>query len=227
VPCTVFVTAGFVEGTWFWADAVEYLLGQAPAGRHSVEVLGERIAFKLGTPHEFREAWRAIAAPLVFNNEERAPTIERLQKLFSIELPQQATGEFAAMTWDQLREISAGGIEVGGHSWTHAFLPALNRDALHTELVFAKTRLEEELGRPVRTFAYPNGSKRDYTPELAAAVSKAGYIGAAVAYNPEGDNLDPLRIGRWPGGVNMTYFNNVLHGMTQLKRRVGTALARA
>jgi len=57
----------------------------------------------------------------------------------------------------RLRELAGSGFEVGCHSLTHPVLRSCDGSAAQREIVESKERLEEVLGQPVRTFAYPYG----------------------------------------------------------------------
>jgi peptidoglycan/xylan/chitin deacetylase (PgdA/CDA1 family) len=82
-----------------------------------------------------------------------------------------------AVTWDQLRLMSRYGMEIGSHTVYHSQMPFLDAGLKATELAESKRRIEDEVGRPCRFFAYPNGS---WDKASAAAVSQAGYEGAVT-----------------------------------------------
>jgi len=63
-----------------------------------------------------------------------------------------------AMTWDQIRELAVAGVEIGCHTVSHPILSQLSPDRQKEEILTASRRLEQELGRPPRFFAFPNGS---------------------------------------------------------------------
>ncbi|MEY9845049.1 polysaccharide deacetylase family protein [Streptacidiphilus sp. MAP5-3] len=84
------------------------------------------------------------------------------------------------LTWSQLAEIESAGIEVGGHSHSHAALDAVDRATMRDELVRCRDLLEDRLGRPERVFGYPFG----YSDAcVRAAVRAAGWTGASVVAN--------------------------------------------
>jgi peptidoglycan/xylan/chitin deacetylase (PgdA/CDA1 family) len=68
-----------------------------------------------------------------------------------------AGGE-ALMDWKDIRSLFASGIEFGSHSVSHSDLTTLSGDNLRSELTDSQSRLEQELGAPVRTFAAPYGA---------------------------------------------------------------------
>jgi len=79
------------------------------------------------------------------------------------------------LTVDQIRELSASGIEIGSHSATHSDLPSLSAPRLRHEVVDSRAVLERILGGPVTAFCYPSGRN---SAVVRAAVKAAGYSSA-------------------------------------------------
>jgi peptidoglycan/xylan/chitin deacetylase (PgdA/CDA1 family) len=75
---------------------------------------------------------------------------------------------------DQLKEMIAGGWEIGSHSMTHVDLTQ-NHASLAMEISGSRTRLETTLDIKVRTFAYPFGL---IDPTVAGRVQEFGYLSA-------------------------------------------------
>jgi len=61
------------------------------------------------------------------------------------------------LTWDELSAVADAGIEIGNHGLIHHPLDVLPGRQLRAEIVSSRDRLEQHLGRPVRSFAYPHG----------------------------------------------------------------------
>jgi peptidoglycan/xylan/chitin deacetylase (PgdA/CDA1 family) len=85
--------------------------------------------------------------------------------------------ELLPMSWDQLRELADAGWEIGSHTRTHPHLTTIGDDALRDELEESKATVEERLGRPCPTLAYPYG---DYDERVVAAAGAAGYAAAGT-----------------------------------------------
>jgi peptidoglycan/xylan/chitin deacetylase (PgdA/CDA1 family) len=84
------------------------------------------------------------------------------------------------VNWSNLVEIQKCGIEIGAHTVTHAALDLLPAAAVKDEIVNSKRMLEDGLGRPVLSFAYPFGYQNAAARD---AVKSAGYSSAcAVRY---------------------------------------------
>ena len=63
----------------------------------------------------------------------------------------------AMLSWEQVRELAAGQVEIGGHSHTHPQLDQLTDDALRFEVLRCKEIIADELGTRPASFAYPYG----------------------------------------------------------------------
>jgi peptidoglycan/xylan/chitin deacetylase (PgdA/CDA1 family) len=86
-------------------------------------------------------------------------------------------GDRAVLSWQELGEISRGGVEIGAHSHTHPELDALPPRAQAEEARLPKQLLEKRLGLPVSSFAYPFGL---YDRGVREAVAAAGYTAACT-----------------------------------------------
>ena len=98
------------------------------------------------------------------------------------------------MSWDQLRGLPPRGHEVGSHSLSHPILTLVDDAQLEREVAGSRARLEAELGVPVLSFCYPNGSCDD---RVAAAVRRAGYRRAVTTrWGSNAAGADDVRLHR-------------------------------
>lgn len=86
-------------------------------------------------------------------------------------------GKPGYVTWDQVTEMAAEGIEMGAHTVTHHDLTTLRDDQLAAQIRDSRAAIEQRTGRAVTFFAYPSGRYDDRTP---AAVKNAGLHGAVI-----------------------------------------------
>jgi peptidoglycan/xylan/chitin deacetylase (PgdA/CDA1 family) len=86
-------------------------------------------------------------------------------------------GQLRTLSWSHLRDCAAAGTEIGSHGVSHVPLDVLSPREAMTELVGSRQQLEDNLGLPVRSLAYPHGYA---SPRLARAVCEAGYDSACV-----------------------------------------------
>lgn len=76
------------------------------------------------------------------------------------------------LSWDQIRELSALGVEIGSHTLDHPDLRKLPAEKLRTELERSRARLGAELEREIVSFAYPYGL---FNSAVVQAAKAAGY----------------------------------------------------
>jgi peptidoglycan/xylan/chitin deacetylase (PgdA/CDA1 family) len=82
---------------------------------------------------------------------------------------------------EEIVELRRGGlIDVGCHTVTHPQLSSLSLASQRDEINQSKHRLEEIVGHPVTSFAYPYGRDCDYTPETIALIREAGFDCACI-----------------------------------------------
>jgi peptidoglycan/xylan/chitin deacetylase (PgdA/CDA1 family) len=89
---------------------------------------------------------------------------------------------------EQVRELQAGGMELGGHTRHHPPLSEIDPGQLDGEIAGCRADLTEALGVPITTFAYPYGKT-----SLAAleAVERAGFAGAVCSRSGFNDPAVP------------------------------------
>ncbi|WP_210443330.1 polysaccharide deacetylase family protein [Nocardioides sp. SYSU D00065] len=78
---------------------------------------------------------------------------------------------------EQLRDVAERGVEIGAHSHTHPRLDELSATEARAEIRRSKDVLEQQLQRPVTSFAYPHGN---YSRRVREQVIEAGYTSAAA-----------------------------------------------
>jgi len=98
----------------------------------------------------------------------------------------QWVGGPASVTWEQLREMVAGGMEIASHSVSHPDFGKQPDDVVRDQLSRSKRELEEKLGQPVSFFVYPAGEPFRFgsaqrQAQVVPMVQEAGYRGAVTA----------------------------------------------
>ncbi len=80
-------------------------------------------------------------------------------------------GKPGFLSGHQIRQLRDSGMQIGSHSRSHPNLLNLDRSALERELLTSRLRLEDLLGEPITTFAFPFGI------ESAATISAVFHYG--------------------------------------------------
>jgi peptidoglycan/xylan/chitin deacetylase (PgdA/CDA1 family) len=173
MPATFFIATGFVDGGCMWNDrvieAIRYASGQIDLSD-----------LQLGLFQLDGTAQRVRAVQEVLDRLKYLPVLERLEYVEKIEALLKSTApKDLMMSENQVRKLVELGMEVGAHSVTHPILTRLDENTARAEIVDSKKSLETITGRPIGTFAYPNGRPgRDYDKVHAEIVRAAGFNAA-------------------------------------------------
>ncbi len=100
-----------------------------------------------------------------------------------------ATPPASWLSWSQLGELEGLGVEIGSHSHTHSQLDVLGRRGVNDEARVSKELLEDALGHPIASFAYPHGF---HSARTKRAVVSAGYQSACAVKNALSSDSDEL-----------------------------------
>ena len=106
------------------------------------------------------------------------------------------------MTWEEVREAQRDGIEFGSHTVNHPKLYELDLPRLRAELRDSRTVMEAELGRPVRSFAYPfafPSADRAFVKVFVGLLKETGYdCNVTTRIGVAGRNDDAFTLKRLP-----------------------------
>jgi peptidoglycan/xylan/chitin deacetylase (PgdA/CDA1 family) len=95
------------------------------------------------------------------------------------------------MDWAALRSLADAGIAIGAHSISHPHLPRLSIGEQEREVVGSVRTLEDRLGVPVQSFAYPYGESSRAAEAAVAAHGKAGF-GTTLDFVRRGSRIGSL-----------------------------------
>ena len=224
IPATVYVTSGYLDANReFLPDVLERLILQPNRLPHELclTLEGRTHQWEIGdgTHYNSEDESKRNCAWHVLKTETPTPRQQLYrslcQLLYTLPVRDQRTALDALMVWagaesgcrpthraltpDEVRLLAKDGlVEVGSHTVEHPALSALSVTAQRDEIGRSKIRLEEILGHPVTSFAYPYGTRSDYTAETVKIVREAGYDHACS--NFEGlvrQDTDPWQLPRY------------------------------
>lgn len=105
----------------------------------------------------------------------------------------RALNELPVLDSGAIAEAHATGFEIGAHSMSHQALDRLSPARALADVLDCKRMLEDRLGAPVTSFAYPFGF---FTETTRQVVITAGYTAACAvgyAFSPDDDDVFSLR----------------------------------
>jgi peptidoglycan/xylan/chitin deacetylase (PgdA/CDA1 family) len=228
VPFTLYVTTGLPDRTAvLWWNTLERLVLEAPELSFVFEGAEYRIEARDSTAKA--DAFRRIGGLIKHGTHATIP--ERASAIFAqfgIDPLEEVAN--SALSWDDLRAMAASPlVTLGAHSVTHPVLADLNREQVEFELGQSKARLEQELGRPVDTLAYPFGGPREIGRDAIRIAEQLGFRSAVTTlpYSIQKSYLrTPLFLPRIAVGMSMNEdnFDLLRRGILPLARNHGRRL---
>jgi|GEM_PF-561214 len=175
VPFTVYVTTSFADReARLWWHALEDVILASPTlelsdgARHRWSSLAEAEALFM----QLRER------VLTEGGTDPAGFVERLAGR-SIDYHRYV--DEVALSWDDVRDLAGrDGVTVGAHTVNHRPLSRLSEAEARWELFEGRARLERQIRRPVRHFAYPYGGLAEAGPREYALAAACGYATATT-----------------------------------------------
>lgn len=102
-------------------------------------------------------------------------------------------GYEAYMTWEQVVEMSAAGMDIEAHSHSHREMHNQSLDFVVFEVLRPKEAIEARLHKPVRFFCYPSGKSDEQTVQVLHSANYWGAVTVAQGALHDSDHLFQLK----------------------------------
>ena len=170
VPATVFVATGWMGREFWWDTLTRMIQSQDRLGRPlEVSIDDKRLRWhprESGLEQAKRDLIRAAGdfmRKLSPTDQTKALGVVRDWCDFQDGDDPQVRG----MTWEEVSRLASDDlIEIGSHTISHPMLRESTIEEQRYEITASKMELEKALGRPVKSFCYPNGSFSKDTPRI-------------------------------------------------------------
>lgn len=170
-----FVSTGHIDsGRPYAYDWLAYMLCTTAAPRLRAPELG--IDWALPAALDARRALlrRLLDRIKTLDAEAQHALIARLESEWG--MPADAGhADCRPMSWNELRAMRDGGMEIGSHGVHHRMLAKLPQAQMREEVFGSARRIAEELGTAPQVISYPVGGHDAYDAATLAAVREAGY----------------------------------------------------
>jgi peptidoglycan/xylan/chitin deacetylase (PgdA/CDA1 family) len=201
VPITIFLIPGYLEsGACFWWVEVDHLVRQA----HAKEVIIEGHRYHLNEPQERKELAQTIDTRVRYAKSvgEREAFLTMVREALGVNSRIAEEEALRPLTWAEVHEMEESGwVSFGAHTMHHPRLGCLAESTeVRREVGECRSVLEQQLGHPVNTFAYPMG---DFGGQGLCAVKAAGYRWALTTIEEVNTpQSNPHLLRRIPGVVD-------------------------
>lgn len=107
--------------------------------------------------------------------ENALPVLKKYGFIATFFITTDDIGEKDFLSWEQVKKLTAMGMEIGSHTESHPMLTDSSEEELRRELSGSKSIIEENIGSEVRVLAYPYGL---YDAHIISMAKDAGYLAA-------------------------------------------------
>jgi peptidoglycan/xylan/chitin deacetylase (PgdA/CDA1 family) len=197
MPATIFLTAGAIGGgPAIWHDKV-FELFRSTHERILRDIPDPGSAYPLDTLHNRLAAMHATLRWLRGLPEyEREKGIQILtESLHGDGKPNETD---LMLRWEDVVRMKDHGISFGAHTMSHPTLSVLSEERARQEILDSRKTIQAHIATPVRAFAYPNGTEKDFNQTSIKILKEAGFLCAVTTIfgtNSCGDDLFRLKRG--------------------------------
>jgi peptidoglycan/xylan/chitin deacetylase (PgdA/CDA1 family) len=173
LPAVIFLTTDYIgrSNPFYW-DFVSYCFNHTEKNS-AVLPRYEAVSWQ-GKTEKMAVMKQWIERLKLLPNEEKQHAVAALENVLEVSVPESAFSGLH-LSWDQVREMSQNGIEMGSHTATHPILTRVPLPQVEHELASSKQKIEAEINKPVIGIAYPNGGSADFSPEVIKLAQQTGY----------------------------------------------------
>ena len=199
VPATFFVATGFVDTPRVpWWDELAWMVRTSQ--RDALELpdwLPARVDYASDREDAVEAVLRVYKA---MPSESTDRYLDAVAKATGSGRCGVELGRDLWMTWDNLREMRAARMTIGGHTVTHPVLTQTSSERRRQEILGCGRRLAEKLGGPMRYFSYPIVDARAIDAVTRNCLHEAGVQYAFSYYGgfrrwADWDDFDIRRVG--------------------------------
>ena len=216
VPAIFFLSSGYVgTSRLLWLDEVRARILHWP--EPMVQMPGGTEVQLPATPAKRRYLADEVVAAVKKLPEEACREYRRYleDKTVGVDLMDDPEAR-SFMSWNEARQLRNMGFEIGAHTVDHPILSRIEQSRVGEELRGSKERLRQELGAPIRSLSYPNGSVNDVNEAVFSETQSAGFEWAFTttpAWQKPGVNKH--RVGRIcvAGHTDLTTFKCYASGL--------------
>ena len=193
IPATIFLTTGYVNtDSIFWWDRIAEILKRTKIKALEMIEIKKLLYGKgdwfpdvipLNTLYRRKTAWDGLTTALRWCEAGQIPKVIELMEE-RLEVKSDAHRHLhRILNWAQVREMSQNGIDFGAHTVSHPSLRAVTSEQFMKEVLASKETIEEQIGKPVISFAYPYGDYNAQGSDLPEKLVQLGFQCALVCWS--------------------------------------------
>jgi len=185
LDATIFLTTGYIDsGETPWFIKLRHMFMTTQENRFHFKLGNQEVDMPMETPpQKFACSNVAMTYLKTCPDGERPAALERLRERLKVTV----APEGLMLDWKEIKEMAGNGMSFGAHTVNHPVLSQVTLADAEMEIRASKQRIEQELGMPVLSFAYPFGRRAEFSDRIPPLLRSLGFT-CAVTTEP-GSNL--------------------------------------
>jgi len=168
---TFFIATGFLNGGRMWNDTLIEAVRRVKGDSLDMRQLGLDVYDTTTDQARRCTIYQLIKKLKYFQIDQRNDKIDEIKEFIGEALPNNLM-----MNDAQVKDLYDQGMDIGGHTVCHPILSRISDKQAEEEIITNKQVLEEIIGAPLASFAYPNGQPDvDFKSRDMEIVKQAGY----------------------------------------------------
>jgi peptidoglycan/xylan/chitin deacetylase (PgdA/CDA1 family) len=176
VPCTIYLSNCFPnnKAIYWWYFLEDYLKQNSEIDLRPIGINYSKsytLNEGLTIYNEIRDVLRKASYEIHLEFAQKVCSISNLKDINKV----------LNLTWDEVKVLSNDPlITIGGHTVHHVSLRNQAKEVIAEEILEGTNELSNHLKIPIKHFAYPYGSKDDFSIELISFLEKSKYETAVI-----------------------------------------------
>ncbi len=196
VPATVFLTTGFLDNKkLLWLDKLLYAIGKTKIEKLKIPEIPNE-TFKMSSMDEKIISYQKLNKLLKsMEDDKKEILLLKIIEALKVNIDEVKNNSNTGLSWEEIREMNDSGLVIfGSHTISHSLLTKIDLKRAKYEIQEAKKIIEQEIGRTVNSFAYPNGC---FDEKIIELVKRCGYVwGFSTIPGGNTDIINPFILNR-------------------------------
>lgn len=171
-PAVIFLMTSRMEQTAQrpWWDAVAYYFHHTQETEIAVPLVGMRSPVTIND--RFQMTKELLAEMKLLPENAKQQLLQQLPEIFEVDPPAEKP---LFVTWEQVRELVAGGVACMPHTVFHPILTRISLEDVRHEIADSRDHVRTQTQQEAFAFAYPNGTLADYNRDIIRVLDEEGY----------------------------------------------------
>lgn len=222
LPATLFVATGVLHpGIWLWWDAIRYMIDRTALTSATIAFSGGTLHLDLTTEEAKHNSWARVGTVCSqVSTKQKREIVRRLIKQLNVSVPDHPPENYQGCSVAELNSMAEHGITFGSHTVTHPILTRCDPQEWQNEIIESHDHLVSLSKGYVKIFAFPNGTRGDYSEAIVQFLEKQGFESAVVGHYDEFQHETPFTLRRCVGSSDFVDFQWKLLGGEYVWERI-------